>query len=90
MRIRQVNCRWLATQSVRQGPAVRLRFIKAGLVCLFGVLAGAAIKFALDQAFQKLGHSDVVILRHSQHQDFGFGGDPKLNFLGFFPNEFWH
>ncbi len=69
---------------------VRLRFIDAGLLCLFGVFASAAIKFALNQTFKKFGHSDVIILCHLQHQNLGLGGDPKLNFLGFFPNEFWH
>ena len=70
--------------------AIRRAFMKAGLLCLFRVFAGAAIEFALDQAFKKFGHGDVIILRHFQHKDLGFRGDSKLNFLGFFPNKFWH
>lgn len=64
--------------------------LAAGLVGLFGVFAGAAIVFALDQTFQKLGDCDVVILRHFQREDFRFRRYPEFDLLGFFSDKFWH
>lgn len=65
-------------------------FVHRSLTGLFGIFPGAAIEFALNQAFQKFGHSDVIILRHFQYKNLRFRGDPKLDFLGFFSYEFWH
>jgi len=59
-------------------------FVHRSLTGLFGIFPGAAIEFALNQAFQKFGHSDVIILRHFQYKNLRFRGDPKLDFLGFF------
>ena len=54
------------------------------LAGLFGVFAGATVVFALNQSLEKLGHRDVIVLRHFERKDFCFRCDAEFDFLSLF------